>query len=72
MGGRCRGENIHEIIYSLHGLLDGFVLFVELVFVSCAVSVVTVYLCACASSCVGTCVQEVHLLMKFTTTFFKA
>ena len=50
MGGRCRGENIHEIIYSLHGLLDGFVLFVELVFVSCVVSVVTVYLCACASS----------------------
>ena len=67
MGGRCRGENIHEIIYSLHGLL-----FVELVFVSCAVSVVTVYLCACASSCVCTCVQEVHLLMKFTTTFFSA
>ena len=50
MGGRCRGENIHEIIYSLHGLLDGFVLFVELVCVSCTVSVVTVYLCACASS----------------------
>ena len=48
-GGRCRGENIHGIIYSLHRLLDGFV---ELVFVSstcvcvcvcvCGVSVVTV------------------------------